>query len=105
MNLAEIFTKPQTKKIKINGADVEIRKLTLAEVEELQALHAEINQRDDDGNVTVDPKRQYDVVIKTLCLGIEGFSELPDETVRAIPMETLNKAVDDVLKFSGMGAK
>jgi len=105
MNLADIFTKPQTKKFKINGDEIVIRKLTLSEVEELQALHREINTVDSDGNANPDPKRQYDVVIKTLKQGVEGFDQLDDDTIAKIPMDLLNKVVDEVLKFSGMGAK
>jgi hypothetical protein len=83
--------KPVTKKVKFMGADVDIHKLSIAQVLEVQSLAKEATEED-----------TFSVMNKVLCLGIPDFNELTVDEFQSFPLEDLTKLSEEVMKFAGL---
>ena len=86
-----------TKKLKFMGEDLEIKKLNVAEVLEIQSTAKELEEAPNEENN-----------IKVLALVIQkGAQELNDlslEEIKGFPMDELSKLSNEIMKFSGIGA-
>jgi hypothetical protein len=85
-----------TKTIKFMGLDVEIRKLTVAQVSEIQAL-AKPKEGVETNNVKI--------LTKIVQEGCAEISDLSEEEINEFAMEELNKLSEDIMKYSGLGNK
>jgi hypothetical protein len=80
--------------IKFCGGNVNIYKLSVAEVKEIQELAKSLETDDEAG---------FGILQKVIKASVEGGSELLDEHFEAWPMDELSKLSAAIMKFSGIG--
>jgi hypothetical protein len=89
-----------TKPVDFMGDKVNINKLSVAQIQDLQSKAKEAetgNSSDDDSGLQV-----LCVVIRA---GVEGGADLTDEDFKEMPMDELSKLSAAIMKFSGFGAE
>ena len=94
LSLKTLATKSMKTTHKFMDEKVDIKKLTVAEVEEIQELAKSIKEDDQKSNMTV-MKR----VIKIGC--IQG-GDLEDEDFQSFPIDELANLSNAIMKFSGI---
>lgn len=101
-SILNLVGKRMTKTVKFLGSDVEIRKLSLAQVEQIQdkAKAAEAST-----DPEVKERSGFELLKTVVSLSVEGGSELSDEDFRNFPLEDLSKLSDDIMLFSGISKK
>jgi len=101
MSMKDLVGKAIQKKVPFMGDEVEIRKLSVAEVLEIQKGVKEMQADADDADST----QGIDVLIKLIKVSVTGADELSDEDYNSFPMEELSGLSDSILEFSGMTSK
>ena len=74
---------------------VEIRKLNVRQVKEVQALAKELEENDDAG---------FDILHKIITIATVGAEAIPMTDFEQFPMDELSKLSTEIMKFSGIGA-
>lgn len=95
--LKSIIGKRITKKVKFLDTDVTIKKLTVSEVKELQEFSK--------GSDEVSEDRMLDLIQFAIAKGVEGGEELTRAELENFPIDDLNKLVEQIMVFSGIGAQ
>lgn len=93
MAFKDLVGKAVTKEVTFMGEKVQIRKLTVAQVLEIQAKAKEL-EGSEEGNL--------DVLILILTLAVPGASEISKEDFQNFPMDELAKLSNDVMRHSGV---
>lgn len=86
-----------TKKVKFINEEVEITKLTVAQVMNIQKLSKAV--KDDDEMTSIM------LLIEVLKSGVPEFKDFEDEVFHNLPMDELSKLSAEIMKFSGLGSK
>lgn len=86
-----------TKKIKFLGQDIEINKLDVAGVLEIQELARAIDKENPSD------KDNLKILLRFVRLGVEEFAELSDDELFKFPMEDLSNLSTEISKYSGLG--
>ena len=89
--------KRMSKKVKFMSEDVEIYKLSVAEVLQIQQ-----QIKDDAAASETDSFNTLHMVIR---LGVADAAELSSEDFNAFPMDELSRLSNEVMKFSGVAAE
>lgn len=82
------------KKVKFMGEDVEIAKLSVAEVLDIQEKAKKLEQDENMG---------FDVLRTVIRSAVDGASDLSDDDFANFPMDELSKLSAEIMKFSGIG--
>jgi len=96
-----------SKKVKIMDAQIDIYKLTVGEIEDIQHAAKEIeaiSKRIEAGE-NVDGSSGLEVLKKVIALGAEGGNELTDDDFSQLPLEELSKLSEAILEYNGMKGK
>lgn len=101
-SFASLANKRQTKKVAFMGQQVEIRKLLVSEVLQIQEA----------GNPKVDPDspvKEEDVGFNTLKLVLQlavvGAESLDDDQFKAFPLDDLTTLSEMIMTYSGLDPK
>ncbi len=86
--------KRMTKPVKFMGADVQISKLSVSEVMEIQERAKQIDSNDSEG---------FNILKTVIRASVEGAKELADEDFNNFPLDELSKLSNEIMKFSGIG--
>lgn len=78
------------------GDEVEVKKLTVGEILELQTVIAEVGDSED-------AKKQIGLLRDIIKVAVLGADELSDEDFDTFPIEELNKLSNKVMELSGLG--
>lgn len=97
MSIKNLVNKKITKKVKIMGAEVVIQKLTLAQVEEIQAS---VKKAQDTPN---DEASSMAMLRQVIGMAVEGGDELTEEDFKSFPIDELNSLSTEIMSFSGLG--
>lgn len=85
-----------TKKVKVMNLEVEIKKLTAAQVRKIQELSKPIEGTEADN---------LSILFAVICEGCDELAELSKEELADFAMDELNNLSSDILKFSGLVTK
>lgn len=86
------------KKIPFMGDEVEIRKLSVAEVMKVQKLVQKYNKVKGD-------ESQVGLLRDVIRLSVVGAEELTDDEFDSFPIGELSEITESILQFSGIGEK
>ena len=84
-----------TKAVKFCDGEVNISKLSVGQVQQIQAA-AKANEGDDEGGLKV--------LHTVIGLAVEGGADLTEEDFAEFPMEELSKLSNEIMKFSGIAS-
>lgn len=87
-----------SKKAKFMDQDIEILKLTVSQVLEIQELAKDMEKNQSDAN-------SMDILMLVVKSGAPELNELTEEEIRTFPMDELTKLSNEIMKYSGLGAK
>lgn len=93
MSMKKLVGKSMTKKTKFIGEEITIKKLSVAQVMELQTKFKETEGEDNSMEILKTVIRQ----------SAEGGDQLSDEEFNEFPVEELSNLSAEILKFSGLG--
>jgi hypothetical protein len=91
--MKKLVGKSMTKKVKFLNEEVTIKKLTVAQVMEIQELSKKVDE--DTGSM--------DILSYVVRNAVEDADELTDDELRQFPLEELSRLSGDILTFSGLG--
>lgn len=94
MGIKSLVGKKMTKKVKFMGEEVEISKLSVAEVMDIQSKAQGLKEDDAEG---------FNVLKAVIRSAVADASDLSDEDFASFPMDELSKLSDEIMKFSGLG--
>lgn len=83
-----------TKKVKFMGKDLEIKKLTVSEVMEIQEKAKAIEQDEQEG---------FNVLKTVIRMAADGGEDLEDGDFDSFPLEELSRLSNQIMSFSGIG--
>ena len=86
-----------TKKVPFMGDEVEVKKLTVGEILELQKVIAKVGESDD-------AEKQIGLLRDIIKVAVIGADELTDADFQTFPIEELNKLSNSVMSLSGLGS-
>lgn len=90
----ELAAQRMVKKTKFMGKDVEISKLSVAQVMEIQEEAKAVEE---------DESKGFDILRKVICLSCPEAAELTSDEFEQFPMEELSTLSDSIMQYSGMG--
>jgi len=93
--MKHLIGKTETKKVPFMGDEVEIRKLSIKEVLDLQSL---INSAAESGD-------QLEVLRGVLRLAVVGAEEMTNEEFDTFPPADLNAISEEIISYCGLGGK
>lgn len=93
MSLKNLVGKEITKKYKFMGQDIDIKKLSINDVNEIQSKAKNFNENDQTG---------VDLLISVIRLSVKEADELTDEEFNDLPIDELTKLSEAIMKFSGV---
>ena len=82
------------KKVTFMGESVEVVKLSVKDVTEIQAMARGAEGDEASGG--------FDVLKKIIALGVVGGDELTDDDFLQLPMDDLNSLSKEIMKYSGL---
>jgi hypothetical protein len=82
-----------TKVTKFMGEDVNISKLNVSNVMEIQEKVKKLDENDNEG---------FDLLRLIIRAAVEGGDELSDEDFEGFPLDELSKISNEIMKFSGV---
>ena len=94
--MKNLVGKSITQTVKFMGESVKIKKLTVAEVLEIQEQAKEAEKSENAG---------FDLLKRVIKMSVEDAKDLSDDDFKTFPMDELNKLSNDIMKFSGMTAE
>lgn len=84
------------KKVKFVGLDIEISKLSTADVLEIQELTETVKEnKDEKGNI--------ELMLTVIRKGVQEMKDMTSEELLALPMEDLSQLSAEIMQFSGLG--
>jgi hypothetical protein len=83
-------------KVPFMGDEVEVKKLTVGEILELQKVIAAVAEDED-------PEAQIGLLCDIIKVAVVGADELTKEDFQKFPIEELNALSNEVMKMSGLG--
>lgn len=92
--LRELISKPVTKTTKFMGENIEIKKLTLGQVTDIQELAAKGSEDDE--------KSGLEVLKTVIRMSVSDAEDLSDQEFEAFPMDELANLSNAIMAFSGM---
>lgn len=92
--MKHLVGKLMTKKVKFMGEEVEIKKLSVGEVVEIQ------NRSKGAGE---DEKASLELLEYVISSSVKGAEELTSEDFQKFPVDELSKLSNEILVFSGLG--
>lgn len=97
LKMTNRFTsKNMPKKYKFLGEDIEIYKLSVAQVLKIQALSKELEKsetKDEDG---------LKFLVLVLQMGVPEFKDYSEEDLFSLPMDELSKLSNAIMEYSGL---
>lgn len=87
-----------SKKVKFMGGEVEISKLTIEAVQEIQEMAKALKQEGEGEG----KGEGFDMLRKVIELSVSDCGDLSDQEFRAFPVEELTKLSNEIMKFSGL---
>ena len=90
-----------SKKVKFLGQDLEIVKLNVSSVLEIQELAKSVSAEEKDGKT--DDKASLNILVKFIKLGVPEFENLSEDDIFKFPMEDLSNLSNEISKYSGLG--
>lgn len=87
-------SKPMLTKVKFMGEDVEIAKLTVAQVMSIQDAAKAIKDGDEEANV--------ELLVKVIGFATPEFKDFSLDDYLSLPMEELSKLSNAIMKHSGL---
>lgn len=95
--------KSNTRKTKFMGNDVEIRKLSISDVDQLRSKSEALN----DESLTDERKEEIgrDIMLTTLRVGVVGATELTEENLATFPLDDINALTKEIMVYSGLMEK
>lgn len=94
MGIKDLVGKKMSKEVKFMGANVQISKLSVAEVLDIQEKAKSIAENEVEG---------FSVLRVVIRSAVDGASDLSDEDFANFPMDELSKLSTEIMKFSGIG--
>jgi hypothetical protein len=94
MSMKKLVGKSMTKKTKFLGEEIVIKKLSVAQVMELQAKFKETENSEDNS---------MEILKTVIRQSTEDGDQLSDEEFNEFPVEELSNLSAEILKFSGLG--
>jgi len=85
-----------TKNVKFMGANIEISKLKVIEVQELQEKAKELAQGEDQSNT------DFEIVKHIIRAAAEGAAEMTDAEFEGFPLDELAQLSNEIVKYSGI---
>ena len=95
-SIKRLVGRKQTKIAKFGDSDVEIRKLSVAEVMEIQKLGRSAEGSDTGG---------LDVIKAVIKMSAEGGADLTEEDFQSFSMDDLTSLSTEIMEFSGISTK
>jgi len=95
MSFAKFIGKKMTKKVKFMGEEIEISKLSVAQIVTVQES-AKAAESDD--------SKGFEILKTIIRASAAGAEDLTDEQFSDFPMDELSKLSNDVMVFSGIDA-
>jgi hypothetical protein len=83
-----------SKNVKFMGEDIQISKLSISEVEDVQAKAKAVDEKDS--------KSAFIVIKEIVRKSVEGASDLSDEDFQSFPLDDLAKLSNEIMEYSGM---
>jgi len=93
MGLEAFVNKPQTKNVNFMDGKLSIKKLTVAEVMEIQEKAKDAGENE---------AANFDILKQVISLGAEGGENLSDEDFDNFAIDDLNKLSQEIMKWSGV---
>jgi hypothetical protein len=94
MGIQNLVGKRITKTVKFMNEDVQIKKLNVDEVLEIQVKAKGVAEDDSQG---------FEVLRHVIKVAVEGAEALSDQDFNTFPMDELSKLSNEIMKFSGLG--
>lgn len=94
MSMKNAVGKPVSKTVAFCGEKVTIKKLTVAEVQSIQAKATE---------AAGDESASISMLKFVIGLSVDGGADLTDEEFADFPIDELSKLSNEVLEYSGLG--
>ena len=94
MGIKSLVGKKMSKKVKFMGEEIEISKLSVAEVMSIQEKAKAMQENEAEG---------FNVLKAVIKAAVADAEELSDDDFSTFPMEELSKLSDEIMKFSGLG--
>jgi hypothetical protein len=92
--MKHLVGKSMTKKVKFLGEDVTVKKLSVAQVMDIQAKSKD---------ASTDENAGMELLQYVIGCAVEGASELSSEDFQSFPVDELSKLSNEILSFSGLG--
>lgn len=92
-SLKDLLVKPITQKVDFMGSKVEIRKLTVKEVQDIQSSAKDMEKDENQG---------FGVLMKVVRVGCPMAVTLTDEDFSGFPLDELSKLSNAIMKHSGI---
>ena len=94
--MKHLVGKSITEKVPFMGDEVEVKKMTVGEILELQKVIAKVGDSDD-------ADKQIGLLRDIIKVAVLGADELSDADFDTFPIEELNKLSTKVMELSGLG--
>jgi hypothetical protein len=95
MSIKNLVGKQATKSVPFMGTQLNIFKLSVAQVGEITNRSRGLDSADDDANL--------DLLFLVIQSGVDGGKELTKEEFSAFPVDELSKLSAAIMEFSGLG--
>ena len=92
--MKHLVGKSMTKKVKFMSEDVTVKKLSVAQVMDIQEKSKQAGTDENAG---------MDVLQYVIGCAVEGASELTKDDFESFPVDELSKLSNEILTFSGLG--
>jgi len=96
--MKHLIGKVVIKEVDFMGEKVEVRKLSINQVRQIQELVKKANKSNKEEN-------QLDLIGDVIKIAVVGAEELTKEDFNGFPIGELNDLVNTILELSGLGAK
>jgi hypothetical protein len=104
MSFKTLIGRRVTKTVKFLDTNVEINKLSVAQVQDIQARVAALPKADAEGADGSDVGNAHlGLMIEVIKMSVVGAEEVTEDQFRDFPLEDLQKLSDEVLRHSGLG--
>jgi len=91
--MKHLIGKRMTKQINFMGEKVTIKKLTVAEIMQVQELNKNLKEGDEMSTLHL--------IVRS---AVEGAEELTDDELTGFPLDELSQLSSEIVKFSGINA-
>lgn len=95
--------KTPTKSVQFLGTNIDIRKLSVAQVEDIQQRVKALPKADMENPGDGEAGAHLNLMIHVIRLAVVGADDVTDDEFRTFPLEDLQKLSDEILRHSGLG--